>query len=248
MLIIIHRLTYLCNSTDDKKQSTITTFELSSNTEISRNTITLKSTPYSNYYYSLLYLSKAQWRGYKTMQGGEESDKDQDGSARRFVKIYGGEGARNSANSRDKKLSIVPDERRLGGNWSSPGQQSIETGEEGGVLYGTQVVNRRHSLCNGGDRIEAAVSRGTMARHNGENGPALLKHRVIRWTKSSGERFFSNDRPARAIIPPPLLSLEWSKAISGFRFEWTVIGERDSSNFNNRILEMFSKKFAGIEE
>lgn len=114
------------------------------------------------------------------MQGGEESDKDQDGSARRFAKIYGGEGARNSANSRDKKLSIVPDERRLGGNWSSPGQQSIETGEKGGVLYGTQVVNRRHSLCNGGDRIEAAVSRGTMARHNGENGPALLKHRVIR--------------------------------------------------------------------
>lgn len=48
---------------------------------------------------------------------------------------WGGEGeeeVRNSANSRDKKLSIVADERKLGGNWSSPGQQSIET--EGGMF------------------------------------------------------------------------------------------------------------------
>lgn len=78
-------------------------------------------------------------------------------------------GKRNSTNSRDKKLSIGPDERKLAGNWSSPGQQSIETGPGCG---GGEVVNRRYSLCNC-DRIEAAVSRETMARHNGENGRVI---------------------------------------------------------------------------
>lgn len=47
----------------------------------------------------------------------------------------GGGGVRNSANSRDKKLSIVADERKLGGNWSSPGQQSIETRGRGVVRH-----------------------------------------------------------------------------------------------------------------
>lgn len=97
----------------------------------------------------------------------------------------GGGGVRNSANSRDKKLSIVADERKLGGNWSSPGQQSIETRGRGVVRHKSWIVGTRYATA---DRIEAAVSRETMARHNGGNGPALLKHRVIRWTKSSGER------------------------------------------------------------
>lgn len=107
----------------------------------------------------------------------------------------GGGGVRNSANSRDKKLSIVADERKLGGNWSSPGQQSIETRGRGVVRHKSWIVGTRYATA---DRIEAAVSRETMARHNGGNGPALLKHRVIRWTKSSGERsskgFDSNGR------------------------------------------------------
>lgn len=70
-------------------------------------------------------------------RGGEErSEKNR---ARHFAKIYGlaraGGGVRNSANSRDKKLSIVADERKLGGNWSSPGQQSIETRGRGVVRH-----------------------------------------------------------------------------------------------------------------
>lgn len=139
----------------------------------------------------------------------------------------GGGGVRNSANSRDKKLSIVADERKLGGNWSSPGQQSIETRGRGVVRHKSWIVGTRYATA---DRIEAAVSRETMARHNGGNGPALLKHRVIRWTKSSGERS------------------SWVRRVStrmdGYR--WTE--ERDSLNFNDRVFRMFSKKFAGIEE
>lgn len=139
----------------------------------------------------------------------------------------GGGGVRNSANSRDKKLSIVADERKLGGNWSSPGQQSIETRGRGVVRHKSWIVGTRYATA---DRIEAAVSRETMARHNGGNGPALLKHRVIRWTKSSGERS------------------SWVRRVStrmdGYR--WTE--ERDSLNFNDRVFRMFSKKFARIEE
>lgn len=136
-------------------------------------------------------------------------------------------GVRNSANSRDKKLSIVADERKLGGNWSSPGQQSIETRGRGVVRHKSWIVGTRYATA---DRIEAAVSRETMARHNGGNGPALLKHRVIRWTKSSGGRS------------------SWVRRVStrmdGYR--WTE--ERDSLNFNDRVFRMFSKKFARIEE
>lgn len=42
---------------------------------------------------------------------------------------------------------------------------------------GSEIVNRRDSLCNC-DRIEAAVSRETMARDNGENAD-VIKHRGV---------------------------------------------------------------------
>lgn len=85
---------------------------------------------------------------------------------------------RDSTNSRDKKLSIEPDERKLAGNWSSPGQQSIETARRDAgrarIVESSALVMQLRS-----NRSQPAFRGkqwpGTMAKM-----PALLKHWVIR--------------------------------------------------------------------